>query len=163
MLPSMNGVIFIDRGYDLKTRLHKVVKRCLSIIPDPNTCQYWIEHVKISINKCLLEIHSYTEYLLWNIVLEMNTNGKYTKWRVSWVIFHVLRCFTSLFALSRQRTAISNGDYTRYLWKNTSIYCYLTINHFILVFIYDCLSVQSYYLINKEYIITLFWYFLRTC
>ena len=55
----------------------------------------------------------------WNNVLEMATYGKYIKWHVSLVIFCVLRCFTLLSALRRQHTAISNGDYTRDLRKNT--------------------------------------------
>ena len=48
-----------------------------------------------------------------------------------------------------------NGECTREMRKYRSIYCYLTIHHDILVFTYDYSSVCSYYLINKEYIITL--------
>ena len=36
---STNGLTFIDSGYDLKTHMHKVVKRHL-IIADPGTCQH---------------------------------------------------------------------------------------------------------------------------
>ena len=41
------------------------------------------------------------------------------------------------------------------VYIHSSIYCLLTIGHYIPIFTYDFSSVCSYYLINKEYIITL--------
>ena len=40
----------------------------------------------------------------WNNVLEMDTYGKYIKWCVSLVIFHVLRCFTLLSVFKQTST-----------------------------------------------------------
>ena len=61
------------------------------------------------------------EHLSWNIVLEMDTNGKYIQWCVSLFVFRVMKSFTLLSAVIRHHTAISNGGYTRDLHIYTAM------------------------------------------
>ena len=62
--------------------------------------------------------------MLWNIVLEMDTNGKYIQWCVSLVIYHELRCVTSS---QRHSTAIVMANVQIWIYKRTLWWLSLTL------------------------------------
>ena len=76
----MCRLTFIDSHYDLKTHMHKVVKRHRLIMADPGTCQHWAILTGTCKTKypCVFALNT---FIYWIHVVEYCLGNEY-KWKI---------------------------------------------------------------------------------